>query len=124
MVVLHRNSNTAITPDPKGVSVEERIKQFPNQSFKKSAGFLHCECCCMRVRMQWSQVNQHVNKTMKHVANLAKWLDRNSADHELKCELSSYFADHEDEKDATVDIDEHLYRHRTTETFMHAGVES
>ena len=77
----------------------------------------------MRLHLQWSVINNHVNKTRKHSENLAKWHERNGADSQLKAELSAYFQDHEDEKDATGDVEEHLYRFRATETFSHAAAQ-
>jgi hypothetical protein len=109
------------TPESK-VALEKRIEQFPNTSLVITMGRLHCACCKYNPPNKWSSINIHI-QSPKHAANYKAWLTRCADDKELKEDLLAYYCAHPNEALACVqNPDEMVYRYRTTETFLKAGV--
>lgn len=63
------------TPEPKRITPELRLEQFPHQSFIKnpdSKGLL-CQACHIPLSLIKSHIYQHITLTEKHMTNLEIW---------------------------------------------------
>jgi hypothetical protein len=103
------------------VPINTRLEQNPGQSFRCSAGKLFCAACVFVIPNISANIGAHV-QTTKHTTNLARFNARNTADINLMVSLGEYFRANPDEEMASVDPNDHLFRFRTVEAFMHAGV--
>ena len=63
------------TPEPKRITAEYRLGQFPNQSFiaNPHAKGLICQACCLTLPLKKSDIFQHITRTKKHVQALQAW---------------------------------------------------
>lgn len=71
------------------ISVDDRVKQFPDQSLKNFSGQLRCQACKKGIFNKWSSINSHCQsglpgKPSVHAVNVTKWLARKGDDDELK----------------------------------------
>ena len=119
-IVRGRNKAERKTAESK-VSVESRIAQFPANSFTMSLGKLHCAACKVTVFNKWSSIQTHV-KSDDHKAKLLLWETRSVADRELKANLLAYYEEHPDESGHSVEGDVLVFRFRTLEAFLKAGI--
>ena len=115
-----RNKAERKTAESK-VSVESRIAQFPANSFTMSLGKLHCAACKVTVFNKWSSIQTHV-KSEDHKAKLLLWETRTEADGELKANLLAYFEEHPDEHGHSLEGNVLVFRFRTLEAFLKAGI--
>lgn len=79
------------------ISVEQRLREFPDESFKKSAGQLFCQACKEVMPNLKEQLKRHC-LSAKHSNRLQKF---NSVSHDelsLQTDLANYFLEHPDEK--------------------------
>eukprot|EP00966_Prymnesium_polylepis_P327510 7383383-Prymnesium_polylepis.1 len=101
------------------VPINTRLEQNPGQSFRCSAGKLFCAACAFVIPNISANISALV-QTSKHSTNLARFNAR--MQHNLMVSLGEYFRANPDGHSASVDPNDHLFRFRTVETFMHAGV--
>ena len=58
-----RQCKGAVSSDPKGVSPQQRVREFKNESLTVSHGNLFCTACCERLRLKHSIIKNHVQST-------------------------------------------------------------
>ena len=118
--VRGRNKAERKTAESK-VPLAQRLNQFPNQSLSIVQGKLHCNACPFDIFNKHSSIKIHVNSE-EHKARLQIWESRVEADSGLKSDLLAYFEEHSDETGHTVEGDVLVFRFRTMEAFLKAGV--
>uniref|UniRef100_A0A7S0PVZ2 Uncharacterized protein n=1 Tax=Coccolithus braarudii TaxID=221442 RepID=A0A7S0PVZ2_9EUKA len=104
------------------VPITQRLNEFPNQSFRDSCGVLLCGSCHTVLPNLKSVIKQHLS-TAKHEWALVQFHARSTQDLEIMTELGQYFRENPNLAGST-NVSEHdqLFRYRTTETLMHAGI--
>lgn len=102
------------------VSCAERIRQFPGMGLKESAGQVYCVPCKELLPNIKSSIKGHVHRK-KHMDTLAKYVEKNGDDEDVKELLSDHFKANPDESGQRTSDEEHLYRYRVVETFMGSG---
>ena len=100
---------------------EEEGKKLVAPLTRGGNGAMLCRCCKEEVDLNYTIGKTHCN-SKKHRANLARWNTKKADDEEVKEQLEDYYAQNPDEMYNTVHPDEKLYRYRTVETFMYAGI--
>lgn len=101
--------------------MEQRLQEFPAETFCKSAGVLFCRACTKEVSLIKQTIVTHVNSEM-HKENKSTYVETRSEDEEVKAFMSDYFMAHPDEAQATVAPDTMLFRFRVAEAFMEHGI--
>lgn len=133
-----------ITIEAKNVSQDHRLRDFPNQGLKTSAGKLFCQPCAITLPNIKGSIANHLS-TQKHKHKLEVYMKRMQADSSMRTELSEYFQSNSDEAQvslvsahvtisfsptwscahnhtqANLDVEVHLFRLRTVETFLTSG---
>ena len=105
------------------ISTDERIKQFPGQSFVNEMGRLKCRACNFFPANKHSSIKTHCSlgtedNPSRHAVKLQALSMRVELDAELKAGLVEYFESHPDENAGTTDEDQLLYRYRIAESFV------
>ena len=118
--VRGRNKAERKTAESK-VPLTARLEQFPNQSFSIVQGKLRCNACPFDCFNKVSSIKSHINSD-EHKARVLIWESRIEADCDLKADLLKYFEEHPDEKSHSVEGDVLVFRFRTMEAFLKAGV--
>lgn len=115
---------------PSKVSPQDRIAQFPDNSLAvdpTTNNYIRCMACKKSVFNKWSSLSSHCKKGTEekptmHEKNLAQWLLRTDDDKVLKESLLAYYEANPNESAKANNPDEMVFRYRTTETFLAAGV--
>ena len=92
------------TKAPKGIDVEQRLREFPGETFCKSAGFLFCRGCKKQLPMIKQSIVIHKNSET-HRANKEKCFEQSQEDEGIKQILSDYFTAHPTESQASLSPD-------------------
>ena len=106
------------------VSVDQRLREFPNQSLVKDQvhGNLFCRCCKKSDIKNIKQTIALHCRSPGHIAALEAWKLRHNAEKEVKEFLSDHFKNNPTEKMASLPEDKLLYRFNVMETILAAGV--
>jgi hypothetical protein len=102
------------------VTVAQRLREFPGQGLKESAGELFCGPCKETIPNIKGSIRDHVGRK-KHTDNLQKYVEKHGDDEEVKEVLSEHFKANPDETGTRSSDEEHLYRYRCVETFIGTG---
>lgn len=102
------------------MSLEQRLREFPGQGLKQSAGVLFCGPCKEILPNIKGSIKDHVTRK-KHADNLVKYHEKFGDDEEVKQFLSDHFKVNPDESGSRSSEEEHLYRYRCVETFLSTG---
>ena len=113
---------TRQTPETK-VSIDQRIRDFPNHSLANVGGRLCCVACHFFPANKASSIKAHCRLEHNgggtgHAIKLEAWRLRTADDKELRIFLEQYFESHPDESAGTKDGDNLLYRYRVVESFV------
>ena len=68
-----RKKTFHLNSDPTMVSVQKRLTEFENQSFREDRGKLFCDCCCSVVALKKSSIQNHciTNNNTKYKLTLS-----------------------------------------------------
>ncbi|KAK3274196.1 hypothetical protein CYMTET_17609 [Cymbomonas tetramitiformis] len=99
----------------------QRLREFPDQCLRISAGKLFCGCCKETLTVIKNSIKTHVVSAKHTRAKTAYFVQRDS-DLEVKDALETYFTEHNDDSTASLSPEIHLYRYRVTEAMMFAGI--
>eukprot|EP00326_Haptolina_ericina_P035021 CAMPEP_0181246642 /NCGR_PEP_ID=MMETSP1096-20121128/44115_1 /TAXON_ID=156174 ORGANISM="Chrysochromulina ericina, Strain CCMP281" /NCGR_SAMPLE_ID=MMETSP1096 /ASSEMBLY_ACC=CAM_ASM_000453 /LENGTH=829 /DNA_ID=CAMNT_0023343497 /DNA_START=868 /DNA_END=3357 /DNA_ORIENTATION=+ len=102
------------------VSVEQRLREFPGQGLRNSAGVVFCAPCKEQLPNIKGSIKDHVSRR-KHTNNLKQHVEKHGDDEEVKELLSEHFKMNSDESGSRCSDEEHLYRYRVVETFIGTG---
>lgn len=107
------------------VSLEQRVKEFPDQSIivtETTRGrVLFCQCCPKELQNIKETIKTHVSSE-RHAHNLIRWTSRKKGDNSVLEFLHEYFKSHPSEKDSTVTEELQLFRWRVVEACLYAGI--
>ena len=109
------------TKDPKKVTVEQRLKEFPGQTLCKSGLVLFCRGCSHTLPLLKSSVKTHIDSKM-HKQAVVEYLKSRGEDEEIKQYLTDHYAANPHESGGTVDLDTQVHRWRLVACFMSAGI--
>ena len=109
------------TKEPN-VPVGQRVREFPEQSLREQARKLYCACCKETLKMIKGTVRTHVTSPA-HVTKLKKWFATLDDDAEIKRNLVEHYRSNPDEAMGTIAPETMLYRYRTVENALYAGIE-
>ena len=79
------------TKDPKKVTVEQRLKEFPGQTLCKSGLVLFCRGCSHTLPLLKSSVKTHIDSKM-HKQAVVEYLKSRGEDEEIKQYLTDHYA--------------------------------
>ena len=102
------------------VTVAQRLREFPGQGLKESAGEVYCGPCKETLPNIKGSIRDHVGRK-KHTDNVQKYVKKHGDDEEVKELLSEHFKANPDETGTRGSDEEHLYRYRCVETFVGTG---
>lgn len=85
------------------IPVSQRLIEFPDQSFKLSAGLLFCQACKEELANLKEGIKRHVAST-KHQRKLSMFNSRMAADNALGTDLADYFDANRDEHGVSASI--------------------
>ena len=118
---VFQGSGVRKTKPPKGVTVEQRLREFPGETFCKSAGVLFCRGCTKELSLIKQTLVIHKSSEM-HKANKIAYLDSRNDDDEVKAIITEHFLTNPTEAQATLSQDVLLFRWRVVETLMQEGI--
>jgi hypothetical protein len=95
------------TAEPN-IPAQQRLDEFPDQSFAIDAGSLFCHCCVKVLSLRKQTLVVHSNSSV-HAEKLSAWQLRNRNDSRDRELLTTHF-DQEDMKSRTISLDTQLYR--------------
>lgn len=102
------------------VSIAQRLKEFPDQSLKESAGKIFCVACKEEQPNLKESLKRHVDSS-KHKSRLVR-LEQSSAHlTDLSHDLVEYFKSNPGLKGSSLESKKHSYRFRVTQTFLLSG---
>lgn len=114
----HRTSQTK-------VSLTERLESFPHDSLCISptplGEVLFCQSCRKEIQNIMQTIKTHVSSE-RHKENVKKWHRRGNNDSRIKEFLHEYFNANPRQRDSSVNLDVQVFRWRTVEAFMYAGI--
>ena len=75
--------------NPKKVTPEQRMREFPNQSLKVSSGKLFCNACHEEVGLKKSIIDRHLT-AVKHINGKRKQADKEKRERDIVQSLHAY----------------------------------
>ena len=118
---VFQGSGVRKTKAPKNVTVEQRLKEFPGETFCKSAGILFCRGCTKTLSLIKQTLVVHTASEM-HKQNKIAYLDTRNEDDDVKAIITEYFNTHPTEAQATLSPETLLFRWRVVEKMMEEGI--
>lgn len=109
------------TKNPSKVQVEQRLREFPAETFCKSAGTLFCRACKQSLPTIKSSIVVH-RDSEKHKENKSKYLEKCADDESIKEIITEYYVQNSTEVMGTVSAETMLYRWRVVEAAMLNGI--
>ena len=106
---------------PTNVSLEQRLKEYPNQSFTISGDQLRCVACKKPLQNIKSTLDAHVTGSV-HRAAVKQLQERISSEADVHRELISYYTENPGEKGSSVAPDATAYRFAVVQTLLAAGI--
>lgn len=79
------------------IPVNKRLRQFPDQGFKESAGVLFCAPCREELRNHSEGIKRHI-LSKKHTDNFSTWSNSKRDDETLCHDIAAHFEANADEK--------------------------
>lgn len=115
-----RHKTPRTTHDPKGVSPEQRVREFPEEKFVVSGKKLFCTACREEVAVKKSVVELHV-KSEKHKCGKGKLLSKSNREQSILQALDAYDKEVHPVGES-LPGEQRIYRVKVLSTFLKAGV--
>ena len=106
--------------EPKNVSPEQRVREYPDESLTVSSGFLFCRACRERLSLKSSSLKNHIN-SKKHIDGKDKIKTKVAHEQEIAVALKKYNTDVHP-RGETLPEAQQIYRIKVARTFLTAGV--
>ena len=107
------------------VSLQKRVDGLPDNSLivvnTPNGKKLFCRCCPKELENILGTIKTHIG-SKAHKDKLVRWIEKNKSDTEVKEFLEQYFAEHPEEKTASVSTEVQHYRWRVVEACLYAGI--
>ena len=115
-----RRSSSRGNSDPKSVSPQQRLSEFPDEELSVSAGKLFCRACRECVGVKRSIVSNHIKST-KHIKSKKRLLQKEAREVDIAMAMKQY-DDATHSKGETLPDEQRVYRVQVLKTFLRAGV--
>ena len=108
------------TTEPKSVTADQRVKEFPDEKLTVSSKKLFCSACREEVAVKKSIIEQHL-KSEKHIRGKGKVASKEKREQDIAEALKLYDKDVHPVGE-TLSSDQRVYRVKVVSTFLKAGV--
>ena len=81
--------SSSSSSEPKGITLQQRVKQFPNENLVVSCKKLFCEACKEEVSLKCSSVRNHI-KSDKHKSSREKLACKEAQEKDIATSLRKY----------------------------------
>lgn len=115
-----RQCKGTVASDPKSVEPKKRVREFPNEMLKVSAGTLFCEACREELGLKKSTIQNHV-KSQKHVDSKKKRKMKEAREQDIAMALTKY-NEKEHLRGETLPEEQQVYRVKVVTAFLRAGI--
>ena len=115
-----RRCKGAVSSDPKGVTPQQRVREFTNESLTVSQVHLFCTVCRERLSIKRSIIKNHVHAT-KHKKSQQRLKNKETRERDIAESLRKYNNDLHSRGDS-LPKEQQVYRIKVVRTFLKAGV--
>ena len=115
-----RQCKGAVSSDPKGVSPQQRVREFGNESLTVSHGHLFCSACREQLSLKRSIIKNHIQSS-KHHKSLQRMKHKEARERDIAESLRKYNQDVHP-RGETLPEEQQIYRVKVVSTFLKAGV--
>ena len=115
-----RRCKGAVSSDPKGVTPQQRVREFTNESLTVSQVHLFCTACRERLSIKRSIIKNHVQST-KHKKSQQRLKNKETRERDIAESLRKYNNDVHS-RGESLPKEQQVYRIKVVSTFLKAGV--
>ena len=115
-----KKKKPSCSTDPKGVTPGQRVLEFPDEHFTKSAGKLFCNACREELSLKSSIIKNHIESS-KHKLGKESLRKREARERDIVQALQSY-DDREHPTGQTLPDSQRVFRVQVVCAFLRAGV--
>ena len=115
-----RNKSPSCSSDPKGVTVHQRVKEYPNEALVVSANKLFCTVCRKEVSLKKSVITLHI-KSGKHSQGKVHLQTKHMRERDISEAMKKY-GEETHPVGETLSTEQRVYRVKVVSTFLRAGV--
>lgn len=102
------------------VSIVQRLREFPDQGLRASAGKIFCAPCREEQPNLKESLKRHIS-TQKHKDKLEAYLQAENVEGSLARDIAVYFVENPDQKGASTSTEKHTFRYKLVESFLISG---
>lgn len=115
-----RKKKPSCSTDPKSLTPASRVREFPNENLKVSAGKLFCSACREEVALKRSIITNHISSA-KHKRSKIKLATKDSREKDI-AEALVVYDKQEHPRGETLPTDQRVYRVKVVRAFLKAGI--
>lgn len=112
--------SSASSSDPKSVRPDQRVKDYPAETFIVSCGNLFCHACRERLCLKKSSIKNHVG-SKKHLEGKIKLQSKEAREQDIATALRKYNSEVHP-RGETLPESQQIYRIKVVRAFLRAGV--
>ena len=116
----HCKKRPSCSTTPKSITLHSRVRDFPGENLKVSAGKLFCTACREEVSLKRSIITNHI-ASVEHKQSKVKLAKKENREKDIAEALVAYY-EQEHPRGETLSADQRVYRVKVVTAFLKAGV--